>query len=800
MYLPTDKDGQAYIRSPVQQLGDAFKQANELIVAAGLDPLRRLIVYCDTLRIPENTNITHSDRSNNLDLRIFARELQCLGDVANALQVTLSMDSALEIFTDSLPNDFAVNFVAADGRSISKPLAIETGKWGVLASWEDGELYTEQYELPMLDLSTADYLDRLTPDGTVNTRRYINDNLPRLVYYQFLVAASALHSNRKLSRGILHWVCNLSASPTTLALHMEACSLRNSLILSDNGHNVFHVPPVNIHASKQVLKSRLVAAKAFEDAFQNWLAQEHTMDNFAGLTANMLARSEDAIYEYHFLVEEAQDAYDTALEADGKARDRLFKTQKSLKELREKFTAGFKQWCLVNKVIAAAETLTAALLFIGAVAVFFAPGPDLAAPALALAGAEVAENAAQQAGAAGRFMPLVKRMSEQYKSLKDPVEALWKLKDAIVGMLKIFETPDPKDDGLTIHPGVNGDVLNTAAKWDDFRLAIDDMADALKDADCAGKTEYFHALRKLVIDGKTYLQTTENVCRKGNALAAAIVKFQTHEKNRARLAPSVKAVSQQYAVLEILQRAMFERLLAVRSLVFADFQNYSDAYMFHALTPYSPINVSPVQPVVDFLNAAAKLQGTVVAYDSGARIQHRRFTIHTLGDGVTDAADLQRRIKAGESVKVSLHPDNQALFQGFCRIRLARTRCYLNGAAKSLQPTMVNETQTLKVLLKTPGIFSDVGLSSTWVSNAAGTIKSSDYVGDARTFLFEYELGDQAVIVCDGEYNRRRGFALQTPLTEWEVSVAPGGIQNVDLDGLTGLKMEFWCDVTLCDP
>lgn len=242
---------------------------------------------------------------------------------------------------------------------------------------------------------------------------------------------------------------------------------------------------------------------------------------------------------------------------------------------------------------------------------------------------------------------------------------------------------------------------------------------------------------------------------------------------------------------------MFERLLVVRSFVFVDFQKYSDAYMFHALTPHPPINVSPVQPVVDFLDAAAKLQGTVVAYDSSARIQFRRFILHTLGDDATDATDLQRRIKAGESVKVPLHPC-QAIFQGFCRIRLARVRCYLGGA-KILRPA-VSEAQTLRLFLKTPRSFSDIDLASAWVRNAAGTVKASDFVGDARTILFAYDLGDRTV-VCDGEYSRRRGFALQTPLTEWEISIAPGGlgVQGLDLDGLTGLKMEFWCDVTLCD-
>ncbi|KAK4165504.1 hypothetical protein QBC43DRAFT_208068 [Cladorrhinum sp. PSN259] len=796
--------GQAYIRSPVQRLDEAFSQATKLVTDSGLNALlRRLVVYCDTLEIPENVLIAHPDRTHDLDLRIFARKVHCLGDPKNALRMTLSSESVLDIFTYSLPQYFAVNFVAADGKTLSKPLAIHKGNWGIVAAWENDDFYTEQYESPKLDMSTADYLDRLNPDGTVKTGPYINDNLPRLVYFEFLVAASALHTDRQLALEILNWVCNLTASPATVALNAEACSLRSSLVLSQS-HKVFHVPSVNIHAGKQVLKSRLIAAKAFEDAFQRFAEQDGITGNFAGLTANMLAHSQDAIADYKFLEKVAQERYDTASRANEEARKLFQKNHESLKPRQEAFKVGLESWCRRRELWRDLEILMCVLFVIGAFAAMPLEGALLAVPGAidqAIDKGEKAFNSGpNDLQAAMKVWGVVKKIWAVYDKIKIAVEAVESSIATGKKIIEVVQGPgwDPSDEAKALeavqHADMDADVLNTTAQWEIFRANVDDMENGIKAVDCEGKSAYFLALRTSNIYGQTYLQTQQNLWKRGNELAAVLLKLGRHQRDGARIANSMTATSQQVAVLDILQRAMFDRLMTIRSFIFLDFQTYSDAYMFHALTPYSPITVSPVQPVVDFLDAAAKLQGSVAAFDSSVQIQRRRFTVRTLGDA-TDAADLQRRIKAGEPVTVSLHPD-QAIFQGFSRIRLARARCYLDGA-KTLRP--VTEAETLRLFLKTLGRFSDIDLPGTGNRDVATTYTASDFVGDARTVLFEYDPIDQTV-VCDGEYSRQ-GCTPQTPLTEWEVSIAPGGLgaEDLDLARLTGLKMEFWCDVTLRD-
>ncbi|KAK4663532.1 hypothetical protein QC763_609220 [Podospora pseudopauciseta] len=781
-YLDADSrtSGQVYLRSPVQRLNESLAEANRLVKDANLNTaLRRLVVYCDTLEIPENVVVAHDDLANDLDLRIFARKLQCLGDAKNALTMSLSTTSILDIFTYSLPASFGVNFISTDGSSRSKSLSIDRDKWGIQVVCTGEDFYTEQFEPSMLDMSTADYLDRLRPDGTVEAESYINDNLPRLVYFQFLVAASILHTDRQLSLEILNWVCNLSASPTTVSLNIQASSLRNTLILS-NTHNIFNVPSVNIYASKQVLKSRLIAAKAFEDAFRSFAAQDTTTGNFAALTANMLARSEDAITEYQFLEALAQKGYEAAVNANNVAQKRFLENEKSLDTAQKDLNAGIDAWGKKKEQEAVVGVCKAVVDVFGAVAATVATG-GLAAPSI---------GTAINSGVGGikTLSEIFKKLKQLYEEIKPVIESLTKLAGEVAGVVATLEAAKKLRDEIAVQrPDMDMDVFNATALWDIFREQVDDMEKAIASVDCDGKREYFLSLRKLVVNGKTYLQTQEYLCRRGDDLAVVLVKLQ--RRDQARLTLSTRTLMQQDAVLDILRRAMFDRLLSIRSLIFLDFQSYSEAYMFHALTPYSPITFSPVQPVVDFLDAAAKLQGSVVAFGSRVQIQNRRFVIRTLGNA-TDATDLRAQFGAGQSVTVSLRPD-QNIFNGFSRIRVSRVRCYLDGVKTVYPPT---EMDTLRLYLKTPGRFSDIALPG------ARTDRVSNFVGDARALLFEYVPLDGS-IVCDGEYSQQRDCTLQTPLTEWEVCIAPGGLEvkDLDLEELTGLRMEFWCDVTLGD-
>jgi hypothetical protein len=108
---------------------------------------------------------------------------------------------------------------------------------------------------------------------------------------------------------------------------------------------------------------------------------------------------------------------------------------------------------------------------------------------------------------------------------------------------------------------------------------------------------------------------------------------------------------------------------------------------------------------------------------------------------------------------------------------------------------------TLCLHLRTSGRFYDIDLPTGYRSDHDSTEPTyKAFVRDARTVLFEYNPTDLSII-CDGEYANDVDCTRQTPFTDWEIALAPRGpgAEQLDLDGLIGLKIQFWCEVTLTD-
>ena len=82
--------------------------------------------------------------------------------------------------------------------------------------------------------------------------------------------------------------------------------------------------------------------------------------------------------------------------------------------------------------------------------------------------------------------------------------------------------------------------------------------------------------------------------------------------------------------------------------------------------------MSPVKPVVDYLEDAATLQGAVVSYGSRALVQSRQFRFQTLC-GYDSAADLGTAFAKNGSIQCTIDPAD-AKWRGFSRIRMSSAR------------------------------------------------------------------------------------------------------------------------------
>ncbi|PTD03203.1 hypothetical protein FCULG_00009152 [Fusarium culmorum] len=737
-----------YVRRACLQLQSVIEEVQEYIRVHNHEYLCRLVLYCDTIDLPEGLVVGYEDPAKHFELRVFARKVQCQNP-SNALRMHFSIDCQLAIYTYALQEGFTVHFLFPDREPQPVRLSIDEDKWGIQINWDESDFHIEQQDSRDLDMTTADYLSRIKSDGTLEKRSFVrdNDNLPRLVAYQFLVAATVIRTKPKLALDILNWVCNLSASESSVALNIQACSLRNSLVLSQE-RKVFNVPSVNIYASKQILESRLAASMAFEQAFQNFVAQERASAAILGQTMNLIAKNEDAMSEYAFLEDVSQKAYCSAQSARESAFERYNKNNTNLIPLQNAFSKGLDNWVKEKNIAHIINVIKGVVTTIK--------------------------------GIYDKLQPILEKLQTLAETIQNVVAAL-------------NASQTLKEKTALQRPDMSLDIFNATALWDIFREKIDDIEKTLSEIDFEAKGKYFFALKTLVINGKTYLQTQENLCQRGNELALVLLKVKLQHKDQKRLALSATATEQQGAVLDLLKRAMFDRLLTIRSLVFLDFQIYSEAYMFHALTDRPPVHISPVKPVPDYLEDAAKFQANIATFGSRVMVQQRKFSILTCGDAA-DATGLQSRLLKGDAVNVTLSPKNP-MFAGFSRIRVSKARCYLEGAITAVTENGLVKKNDLRLLLRTSGRFYDINLPG---SKKDAPAEYNAYVGDARTLLFEYNIDDGS-ITCDAEYGQRLDYTQHSPLTEWEISIAPGGLQAKDLNmsGITGLRMELWCDFTL---
>ncbi|WXC58059.1 hypothetical protein SNK03_003958 [Fusarium graminearum] len=117
---------------------------------------------------------------------------------------------------------------------------------------------------------------------------------------------------------------------------------------------------------------------AFEQAFQNFVAQERASAAMLGQTMNLIAKSEDAMSEYAFLEEVSQKAYRPAQSARESAFQR-YNNNTDLIPLQNAFSKGLDDWVRKEKIEAAKSVFSACIGTIGAIAATVASG-GLAAP------------------------------------------------------------------------------------------------------------------------------------------------------------------------------------------------------------------------------------------------------------------------------------------------------------------------------------------------------------------------------------------------------------------------------------
>ncbi|KAI5815555.1 hypothetical protein BZA77DRAFT_369945 [Pyronema omphalodes] len=790
--------GSVYWRAPVLDMGDAFREITK--VADG-GQTRRIALYCDTLIIPSSYTIPLSHESG-LRIAIYAREIQFDTSQPFAFRFNMVRQSMFGLYTLKLPSNFSIQLNLLDGDTQTRKLEIEPGFFGVSVEFKD-TITVKQVGPPEGEMRFADYLQNLNEDGTWKDEEYgpvyKNDNLPRLLFFQFLVATFVMQHRQlqPLALGLLQYICAATKDAKSTAVFNIQASVMLSSLLAQVNTNVSYVPIVNIRSAKQVLKARLLAAQAFESRFQSFISQGRETTNWAISAGLVLDASEAAIEEYSFLEIRARKQYEEAQIAYEKAFKNVQENQKMIAEASAVFKRGVEKFKAEKDQEAIKEIFTAFIgvaISIGACVATGGAAAPVAAPAI-ISGVQ---TAGKFAAIWAKLKQIFDKLHALYKKLEPAIKKmaeLVKLVMAMVNATKAWEDREKKFQ-LTDRKALteSHDLVNGISEWERMKIDIGFMFDGIRECGhFEGAGEYEKQLQYLPVNGLALLAAQEAVIKAGDQVVVMALKRRLQNEQRKRIKGAQAHIAKDDRVLDILKRAMFDRLLAVRSMVFMDFWSYTAAYMYHSLDQVAPVQLSALKPIHDYADDAARLQGALGSLGTYLKIQQKTFTLNTLC-GFSSAADLRARLESGGSVRFKVDVEDE-MFQRFCRVRMCRARCYLDGVKAS------GSDSNLSLKLSTEASFFDIDLprhlKEKKSNGEAVDFDTRSFVGERRTLLFEYDLNDKTIL-CDGEYLSESDYTTFSPFTTWSVAIDRGfESSGLNFDELNWVKLEILCEVTL---
>ena len=569
--------------------------------------------------------------------------------------------------------------------------------------------------------------------------------------------------------------------------------------------NTSVVPSVNVFNSKSILKARLLAATAFEAAFQNFISQERTSDNLTLFASDALNANRNALTEYAFLEDNAQQAYLAATKSFDIAKANYTKKQSELDAAGTAFQNGVKEWKLKQELEAAKEIVLAIVEVAGAIAATVATA-GVAAPVAGLAVAKAASKAGKVASMIAKIKEIVVKIKELYDKFKPLLEKIKGLVEAIQRMLDIIGHTQPGLAMPELKPAdADLDPINTNALWDAFTIDVTVMFQELGTYAIGGKAEYQTVLLKLPIYAKAYITAQVAVVTTGQSLAGIRLRRKLDQEQHVRLEGTLRTIKNSSTVLDLLKRAMFDRVLAVRNLIYIDFWTYKAAFQYHSLTNESYLNVytTAVQRISDYQTDAARLQAAVYAFGATVRIQQKNFTIAMSLDAVQ-----RQNLKDTGSLSFTPAIDSD-VFAGFYRIRMSRARAFLDGATGSS-----SDSGSVRLHLSTSGRFVDRDFpysqrpqAVTIAPPEASLIVREDssgaevpepllsraFIGEPRTIAFEYKENEN--VLCDGDFGLSNDYTKQTPFQEWTLQVKSSAQDRLSLTSVNSIRWEFLCEV-----
>jgi len=280
----------------------------------------------------------------------------------------------------------------------------------------------------------------------------------------------------------------------------------------------------------------------------------------------------------------------------------------------------------------------------------------------------------------------VEKQSKAVIELKDFIDSFADVVEKIVQMVEFsiqinesaesFNTPD-EFNGATLEApkGVDNPDL-VLAGWDTYRDKVTAVFAEIPVGEIDFALDYQLALLELANLGKAVTGCQRAVIQTGDEYTRMLVALRVSQAETARMTKAVDGLADQAALLSAFKAALFGKVLATRSWIFLDFQQYVAAYRYFALADAAPIRLSALKSAAEYAGDAATLQAAVLMaalqfkgqLDSGIVFRtDDKPPLNVFGERWKDDLQAKRELRFG--IKAG-----DPRFKRYSRVRIQRIR------------------------------------------------------------------------------------------------------------------------------
>ncbi|KAF3927853.1 hypothetical protein ABW20_dc0103756 [Dactylellina cionopaga] len=762
-----------FLRKPYMNLADAITTVKPNLTINSAE----IYLYADLLQYAGNTAVEMPKRTT---LYIFAREVSALATKPGPM--TIKYDGSIVVFfaTPELPAKFPVKFVDATGGVHQIAITVPGDAYGVVVevTAKGPTPVPEPLDGPDFALESMDYMG----DLSLTAETFVEDDLPRLLQFQQVLATSWRTTNPQLALKIYDFIVKTTKdSVPALPIYKQAItSLSNLRLITDPLQQ--YIPNLDISQIKEVLDDHLAVAQTFEESFNEFSKQQANAQTAVDTALDAFTNSKLAVDKYKFLEGQAKARLEFAVQAMNDAVYNYNQTYNQLDLRLKTFQSGIAKYAtdqtgkLILNIFMAIGTIA---LSVGAGAIGVA-----ALPATAVGGAlpyKDISSAMEVLKAAGSSTDSMKAAADSIKYLADNIgKALTTMATTMVTLNTLLSTTIPalKPDGFTVKsyeipvdPLDRVDVINLSANWDNWRvmneLSWSKMPEAQKNI--AGASDYYATLYQISNNGKAVVAAQAAYIQVFDDYMEAAVNLQTAQSQNKVLQGAVSRIKDPL-VFQTFKRAMFDRLIAVRSWVAVEFNDYASAYQYYTLSTSPPAFVPVMSPASYYTSAVADLQSDATHAQATFRSQIQTFSISSTDTKTVFGANWKNDLQSLSGLTFSI-PSNSSIFSSVSRVRVQKLRCYLIGS----------KSEEVHTTLTISGSFEDKGLSYPY--------NPLKFVSDSTPLRFYYvpsvndpNEANVNLIRQDGLYARQNVFMTPSPFGVWNIKVenAAAALQGVN--------------------